>query len=539
MQRHILALVYLQYRIAWNWVRRSARSIVMWGIAIIAGFFLLVSRVSVNDGNGRGGNDVATMYVEAAAVLMLLATVIFSVWRGTGPPPRMTSADVVFVLGSPISTRVQYAWLMFREMAGLLGIITAVTLFALAGSLARAMTAGDVSLDDALSTPAIGIWLIILIGGVTRFAVWVSTEQVVAKDAWRGFRLRRVIRGAAAIAGAGLAAWLFIPVLRERHETIEARLEHGAERLLSLAAYPPMSWPPAILNDDTSTYVALTGLVGMALVITALGLYAARDFVEPIAINAERATDARGQSIDTGKDLHWSTMSQLGTAPRMKVSIRPFGSGAWALLWNSLTRWVRYEMSVAWVGILVLASMGLSVTILVRFDVLDVVWVWVLALSMPFFGSYNMFLDELRKPFIFMMPGAPWKRLVAAGTTSVMDGTISAAMLTVIAMAFRVLPIGHALLILLATTILGFLVQSGVGFVQIILPSWISRKLRTGLTFAINGLAMMPSATAFFLGLELAGWLVGALAAMVVALLTGVVVLALSVKLFDRLEMPA
>ncbi len=543
VQRSILALAYLQYRIIVNWIRRSLRSILIWGLIITGITFAIAARVF---GGGGGGGEsppppdtgFSQVYFEAGSVLMFLITVLFAVWKGTGPPPKITQAEVIMVLGSPIKARIQFAWLMFRDMAALVLFISTFTLFALASSIIDAMTAGESSLDGAFSSPAVAIWLIVLIGGATRFTTWVATEQVVARDPEGGHQLRNGIRAGVITIGAAVAGWLLVPTFRSNTSGVEARIDEFAYRVLDLASNTPLVLPANILSDHTATLPALGGMLLLLAIISGFGIYHAKDFVEPIAITAERSTDARGQSVDTGKDLHWSSMSQLGKAPRLSITIPPFGSGPWALLWNSMVRWARYEIAVAGVSILVLAGMGLGAAILARLEIIDPRWIWMLALSMPLFGSYNMFLDELRKPFIFMLPGPPWKRLLAAGATSVMDGTISAFLVALIALVLGVLPLIEAVMILVAATAIGFLIQAGIGLVQVILPTWLNKKLRTSLTFAINTLAIMPAAIATVIGVVAGGENVGYLAGVVTAVLSGIIVLGLAVKLFDRLEMP-
>ena len=535
------ALFYLQRRVMLNWLRRSSRSVIAWVLVLGVAFFSISGALFAGDSrpleeNGEGG--IPGLYFEASAVLLFVSTLIFAVWRGTGPPPRATAADVVFVLCSPIRSRVQFAYLMFREVGALLSVITIVALMSLIGPLIRVFTTSDATLEGAFGSPTIGIWMIILIGGVTRLAVWVATEQVVVIDARRGHNLRLGIRGLMVLTIAGVLAFVALPVARSDHEGLRAIADHAAERLMLLASVPPLSLPPLIYSDDGSTFLGLGALLLTGLLITGAGLLAAKDFVEPVAVMAERQTDARGQSIDSGNDIQWSTMSQLGSAPRLRFSIPAFGQGPWALFWASLVRWARYQMAVAWVSVLTLVGFGVTVAVLVRLDIISPYWIWVLVLSMPLFSSYSMFLDELRKPFLFMMPGPAWKRLVAAGGTSVLDGLTGSLVLIIIVIAIQALPVVEALALLLVAFVVGFLIQATVGMVQVVLPSWLNRKIRTTLTFTLNIVTMLPAVTAFILGLALSGELAGFVAGVAVALITASIVMLVSVLLFDRLEMP-
>jgi hypothetical protein len=535
------ALFYLQRRVIRNWLRRSSRSLIVWLLVLGVAFFSISGALFAGDSrppeeNGDGG--IPGIYFEASAVLLFISTLIFAIWRGTGPPPRATAADVVFVLSSPIRSRVQFAYLMFREVGAMLSIITIVAGMSLIGPLIRVVTTSEATLEGAFGSPTIGIWLIILIGGVTRLAVWVATEQVVVIDARKGYRLRLGIRGLMALTALGVLAFVALPVARGEHEGFRAIADHGVERLLLLSQVPPLSFPPMIYSDDGSTFLGLGALLLTGLVITGAGLFAAKDFVEPIAVMAERQTDARGQSIDSGNDIQWSTMSQVGSAPRLRFSIPAFGHGPWALFWASLVRWARYQMAVAWVSVLTLLGLGVTVAVLVRMDIISHYWIWILVLSMPLFSSYSMFLDELRKPFLFMMPGPAWKRLVAAGGTSVLDGLAGSLALIIIVIATQARPVAEALALLLVALVVGFLIQATVGMVQVVLPSWLNRKIRTTLTFSLNVITILPALTAFILGLALSGEFTGFIAGVTVALITATIVLLVSVLLFDRLEMP-
>lgn len=540
MAGHARALLYLQFFVAKNWLRRSLRSIIVWALVIGVAFFSITGAFLGGDAEPPGGESggAPSIIFESLAVMLFLFTIGFAIWRGTGPPPKATAADVIFVLCSPIRARVQFAYLMFRDVAATLSILTIVAALSLVGPVVEALTSSASTLEGAFQSPTVGIWLIILIGGVTRLSVWVATEQVIVRDARLGHQVRWLVRGGLALTLAGIAVFVALPVIREGHETIRAMSEHAADRLMLVANVPPMSFAAMIYADDGSPFLALGALFVTALVIAGAGLLFARDFAEPIVIMAERTTDTRGQSIESGNDLQWSTISQLGAPARLRVSIHPFGSGPWAMFWCSLVRWVRYQMSVAWFSLVTLVLMAGGITVMVRLGILSTYWVWGFALSMPIFSSYNMFLDELRKPFLFMTPGAPWKRLVAAGITSVMDGMLASATLVVIVVATRAMSVGEAMLVLLASLLLGFLIQASVGLVQILLPSWLNRKIRTTLTFGLNAISLVPVGTAFIIGAVMSSLLTGFVVASLTALATAAILLTLSVVFFDRLEMP-
>lgn len=537
----VRSLVYLQVRIGKNWLRRSYRSAIVWIIAI-GGLAGIGSSIFLGDGAAPqpevDSSPVDNIYLQAMVVAMFVGMALLSIWRGARTPPRASLADVVFVLGSPLTSRLQYAYLMLREAGSSFVFAFVIVAVSLVLSLTRLATTGEFDARTIVDAPVVTFFVILTISELLRFAVWILTEQVVARDVAAGFRVRRIVRFGTFGVAAGLLVLLVAPVIAAEHTTTGAAVEDIAERIMAIGHVPPMVWVAAPFIEGESIGLALAGLLLLCAAVTAVALVAARDFTESLAIAAERQTDARGQMTDIGADVHWAAMSQLGASSRLRFSLPAFGHGPWAILWASITRWTRYQLAVAWISVITTIVIGGSVAVLVRLETISHYWAWGVVLSMPLFNAFSLLLDELRKPFIYLTPGPAWQRLIAAGTTSVLDGFLASLSMVAILAITRARPLLETLALLGIATAIAFATQAAVGLVQVILPAWLNRRIRTMLTFTGSICAVLPAAIAFLTGYLVSGIGVAFLASVAAALVCGVILLAFSALLFNRLEMP-
>lgn len=538
----VRALLYLQVRTGINWLKRSTRSAIVWLLVIGAtGSFLagLLAEGSELPSSVPADEPVVPDdYFQAGVLVLFIVVALLGLWRGTGKPPRATLADVVFVLGSPLSSRLKFAFLMAREIGGTLLLIVVFAAASLFSTLIVAAGTGDIGARFVNNRLTLVMLVILLAGEFVRMLTWIATEQVVARDAVRGFWIRRGLRLGTAAVGMVLLALLVVPVARENYADWRAVADAVVDRVLGLSWLPPLSWAIDAFSDTGSLIVPVAGLIALVTTLGVASLWLARDFTESIAVTAERQTDARGQATESGADLQWAAMSQLGTSRRIGITLPPFGSGSWALLWSSLTRWIRYQVSVAWISGVALIVIGGGGALLVRLDIVSHYWAWGLILTTPLFGSYYIFLDELRRPFIFLTPGPAWSRLVASGATSILDGFSSSLVTATVIAATGARPVGEAFGLAAGALGIGIVTQSAVSLVQIVLPSWLGRRIRTGLTFTASTVAAIPPAIAFFSGLLTSGLAAGLIAGIGVSLVWGLILLALCVWFFDRLEMP-
>lgn len=526
------AIVYLQRLIITNWLRRSMRSPFFWIVAAFVAFVLVLQIAAIIDGPDEPGilGELDQMYVNVVAAIVLLGGILVGIWRGATNTPGASLADVVLLLRTPISRRMQYGLLMARPSA-LNALI--ISIWALAG-LSGVLIGAD---DSWISLRLLfSVMIVVLISELLRYAVWVGTEQIAAHAPRSGDWMRLLIRlvvGGIGIAVGGYIVW---PLLDQTAGDWRAAVDTLADRGQVLTAIPPMSLAASVFDPAGASLLSAIGLLAMAAGAAALALSWARDFVEPIAITSERKTDARGQMMEPGSDVQWAALTQFGVSPRMRVTVPAFGRGAWALLWGSLTRWVRYQVAAAWITLVVLGLLGALTTIGIRLGFIPQESSWVAALVLPFFGSVNMFLDELRRHFIFLIPGSTRARLTTAAVTSVLDGSVSSLIVILTMTLFGVVPLFHAAGLVLLSMAIALLAQSSLALVQVLAPFWTGQRLRVTMTFGFTGVAFLPALGVLIGAYVVVGPIVALLSASLVTTLSGLLLMGLAGYLFDRVD---
>jgi hypothetical protein len=456
--------------------------------------------------------------------------VLIGLWRGTSTTPAASLADVVVLMGSPISSRLQFAVLMLRS-----SLVNALVI----GLWALVTASGAVlSLGDAwVSTRVMyAVGSIVLLSEILRYAVWVGSEQVMARSPRAGGRLRFLIKVSVLGLGTGMGVVLLGPLLTGSNREWRVALDQLVDRAELIAAVPPMLFSASVLTPGGASLLSALALAGLIVAFAGLAIYWARDFVEPISVTAEHKTDPRGQMLETGSDVQWAALAQFGASPRLKYSLPLFGSGPWALLWGSGNRWIRYQVSAVSITLATLGVFGVLTAIGVRLGFIPVEVAWGVALMFPFFGSVNMFMDELRRQFIFMIPGSSWERLAAGAITSVLDGLVASLVVVGILLVIGSIPLTHAAGLLLLGLAIALLGQACLALIQILLPFWVGQRIRVTATFGLTGIAFLP-ALLTLIGLYVSvGPVTGLLVSAVVTLITGVIALAVAAYLFDRVE---
>ncbi len=526
------AVRYLQSRIIRNWFRRSMRSPFFWLIGVFILFLLIGTIASVIDGPEDSGliGESEQRYVSAAAGVFLLGGILVGLWRGTTNTPGASLADVVLLMGSPVSARLQFALLMLRP--SLLNAVI-IGLWATAAGSGLILGSGD---QWAIVRLLFTVMLVVLLSEFLRNAVWVGTEQLVARSLERGQRARMTVKAITLFSGGAVGIGLLWPLTRDFDGTWRDALLVLGERGAALAAYPPMSLMASVFTPGGYSLASALVLMAGTLGVGALAIFWARDFTEPVSMTAERKTDARGQILESGSDVHWAILSQYGISPQMRVAISPFGRGPWALLWGSLIRWMRYQIAAAWITLFIMVGFGLLTALGVRMGFVSDYLAWMVVLIFPFFGSVNQFLDELRRQFLFLIPGSAHKRLFAAAATSVLDGMISSLIVIAALLVFGAISPGEAGGLFVLATAISLLAQACLALVQIIVPFWTGQRMRVSLTFGLTGLAFVPAFVVLALLTVTAGPVIGLLVASGITGIAGLVMMVIAGWLFDRME---
>jgi hypothetical protein len=528
----IRAILYLQRRVIVNWFRRSIRSPFFW---IIGAFilFVVIGQIAAvidrpDDPDVLAGLDQT--YFNVIAAVALFGAVLIGLWRGTTNTPGASLADVVLLMGSPVSARLQYGLVMART-----SIVNALVIGTWMLAVAGGMTFGIE--DDWIAIRVLFIaMVVVLLSEFLRYAVWIGTEQVIVRDPASGYRLRLVIKLTVLSIGVITGLALIWPLTGNSVGNWRDALTMIAERGELVTMIPPMSLAARVFDPDGLSLLSGLVLASLTFGTMLIALYWARDFTEPVSIMAERKTDPRGQMLETGSDVQWAALSQFGVSPRVRTAVPPFGRGPWVLLWGGITRWVRYQIAAAWITLLILGSLGVLAALGVQFGLFEVEFAWAMALILPFFGSVNMFMDELRRQFIFLVPGSTWAKLTAGAVTSVLDGLLSCLIIVAGLTVLGAIPLSHAAGLALLGFAIALLGQACLALVQVLLPFWVGQRIRVTVTFIANGIGALPGLVGLIVFYIAVSPLAGLIFASVVTLIVGLIVIAIAAKMFDRIE---
>lgn len=528
----LTAIFYLQRQLVIGWFRRSMRSPFFWIFAVVIAvvLFAQIGGALAGSSTDSGMSWLDDTALSALAAIAILASILIGLWRGTSATPVASLADVVVLMGSPISARLQFTLLMARPIVTNAFVFGIWTVIALGGVAADT---GDPWISLRVFT---AVFILVLLSEIVRFAVWTSTEQVVVRSLQNGMRSRTGIKALCLALIAAVAVRLLQPVVAGDVSGWRDALDVVTTRAEELTAYPPISMAADIVTPGGSTLMSVAGLFLICVVIGALTLLLATDFVEPVGMTAERKTDPRGHMTEAGSDIQWATLSQVGVSPRFGLSIPPFGKGAWAILWAGLVRWVRYQFAALWVTLASLAVLAVIVGGAVRLDFIEPEVAWFAALFMPFFGSVNMFVDEMRKPFLFLTPGSAVIRLIAAAIPSVLDGISATVLVAAILAAIGAVPIAQAIGLVVLGTAISLLAQASVALVQLVVPYWVGYRIRVTLTTLVTLVTFQPALVALVVFYIAIGPVFALLLSSFAAAAAGLVIFAIGAFQFDRIE---
>lgn len=580
--RALLQLEWWQFR---NRLRRLLRSpgwLVFYGL-IVVGFVAVmvqVARLSAVPGNHEvqaeaivtGFRPPATAVLAGWALVAMLMSLYGAPRR---PPVIFSSADVSLLLPAPISPRVVLAGQFLRQL--FLELLRAIP--NLVWSLLVLMKLDyPVGFSGVFSLLAAFV-LIHMVAELVGAVGWLAVHR---KPAEQAARTGRRLRAAVVVVATILAVWALWPAFRGQGGQgvagIRPALEVTFERLEKAAELPPLRWlasfglpfewqfareaTGAASRREAPGWPAATreGFLATLLLVGALAaaaLHLAEDYYEPAVAQTQTFIQAAEVAKKAGEaqatDLQGTVLTMLGRSadPRLShVSVPPFGRGAWAITWEQALRYLRFERATAVYSLVFIGLFGAGLGLLVRYLNLASFWLWLVPLAMPLLSQGSGYLaDELRQPHIFLIPAAPWRRLLATAVvpwfdvsldtslmlwTSVLVGTVGRAGAGFASIAASALA---SWLLLLALCALG---QATVLLGTVIVPSWLPPFTRSLLRFMVFVLCLVLVVPLPVLGLLAGGSVrLALLLAAAGAVAITALVLVVAARLFDRLESPA
>lgn len=548
------ALALLEWRRWVNALKRIARSpglLVLYALTLTGmAVFLLRGMAGGAPAPGRG----LSMPVEAIAAGYVGTSLLVGTYAATRTAPwAFEAADGTWLFVTPVPPATVALWqLVRRAVTGFLSSLPMVVLIAaLAAGSGEARVYGVRFVLLAAALTLAGTWSAGIQAVVWLFAVGPGPEEA-ARRAGR-------IRSAVVVVGAVAAAWLLQPVFEvlagadvpgEFGQAARAALEPALQRLEAAGRIPPFSWLASLVRPSVAPELD-PGVVGAALAgsvsVTALLIFVAcllaRDYYEPALQAVSRQADVMRSVQETkGAEVSGVAAQWLGIR-RATVRVPPFGRGPWALLWAQTLRCLRIELASLKVVIPLMIVLGAVIGLLVRRAGVPLWGALVLPGLAALAGGGSYFLEELRRPYLFTIPGAQWKRLFAASAVPWFDGALSLTLMHGVAMAVGGVPLAPALAAWVYLLTLMAASQAGAMVAFTWLPGWAGTMAREGLRFYLAGAAMLPGlvpvAWAAFAsqGLASAAWVAGFATASAANLAAAAALFALAVRRFGRLEM--
>ena len=319
------------------------------------------------------------------------------------------------------------------------------------------------------------------------------------------------------------------------------------ERLDALTSVPPANWMRGVVAGNGSLGAAgslaerVWGGLGPALLLVglmqAVAICCATDYYEPLVQRAERVGDLMRRAGRREVDAQGVALEAFRTETKWMVSLPAFGIGPGALLWSGLTRTVRFNTALVIVSIITYLLLGVGLGAAVRWWNVSVHWAWIApSLLALLSGGAGNLVDELSRPNIYLFPGPPWQRLLAAIGVSVVDNVLNG--IPFLAFLAVVAPLAladslAAFVMLMAAAILS---QATAGLGQIMLPSWIGGGTRSMLVFGLSAVLSAPGLIVYLLGVNDSATAV-ALPVAGAFLIAAAAAFALSVVFFDRAEL--
>lgn len=476
------------------------------------------------------------------AAVWILVSVASRLWEATARPPfTLAQADASLLLPSPISSRQILLFQLIRSALGRLAVqipflaLWALLLHRIGYPLSRSGLAGFY-----LLTVIVSLWG----DGVHTFG-WLALERVPPGRSLLARRLVRLLLVAGTLLGLG---WLAGPILRAlaagRLALASSLAGSLLERAHLLASAAPLSWAVALLEAafgqaPWNTAAVAGCFAGVAFLwMAALGL--GEDYYESLVLQGEEDARLRQVTASWNVDVQGAAVERLGVLRRLRrVPRLPWrGGGAWALFWEQANRWLRLELGSWWLSLLGLGFLG-GIVGLARRAGAAPFWLWLVPAALALLSApWGYLAEELRRPYIYLIPDRPWRRLIAASLVSAVDVFVSYGWMLVVAAGvategLEAVAVGLVLLLAIA-----WVTQAAMALTAVVVPPWLGRTTRVVIQSILSMAALGPGVLAAVAAhASGGGQLLGAVLGLVVTLLMGAGLFRVAAALFHRAEM--
>ncbi|MBE3584232.1 MAG: hypothetical protein IMX01_08990 [Limnochordaceae bacterium] len=529
------------------------------------GFVTLVvysARTSISHPPAAGATMGRLPFTLPVAIsLWAVVATLMAVQQGTKRPPvTFELGDVNLLLPTPLPPRLVFAAQFLRRLLG--HLLQALPSLVWVGYLLirvsyRIPLGGLVGLF--LSFFLIQVW-----ADAVESVVWMALyrqqpERAAARAGW--------VRNAVLVITIVALAWALTPLLPSVENPAAPRLTALSERLDTIAAIPPFGWfgelvpaTPGPVSSGSgglaaSRPAAALALVGLIVAASGLAVFLANEYYEPALAQTEVQRQvlaaARGQSgtaATTTMDTQGTALAILGgraTDRLASIQVQPFGQGAWAIAWEQLLRYLRFERATIVYALAFVALFGGVLGAIVRGAGLPPAWAWSIPLLLSLLNLSTGYLgEEFRRPEIYLIPDPTIVRLLAASLVSWWDtsstGSLMLWLAALVASAgtptFGSVMAGTLAAWVLLLTLTWLTLGAGL-LSMILVPPWLPGMTRVLLSFLILLPALIPSlAVCLIVAWQLGSIPAGFLAAALPTALLAAILFAVAARFFDRLE---
>ncbi|MDI3508258.1 MAG: hypothetical protein PWP48_713 [Clostridiales bacterium] len=463
-----------------------------------------------------------------AGVMALLVLIFFSGMNKASvkyAPGQYSMGDVNFLFPSPISQRTVYAWSMLREMISslylaLIGVIYLPFISLLIG----------LSMDASkLAYTAITIIIISVLASALNFFIYSVSHR---------FGIGKIIKIAIRLMTIGLLAYTAWGAL-----TADSILE-GLLVTVNGSVFsniPVIGWAKTLIMSPfiaiSSPLPLLLGLLATAIIIVVLAVHFAVDYYEEAISVAEWVKSVSSGNIET------TASSEEPKKKGRHVDVGWSTNGPWAFIWKQAVANKRASrfMILGWDQLLLLI-VGIIFGFIASADFSEVAGyiIGYATTYVLFIGSIPVGLQyELRKQYIYTLPGRPMYKILAINTLSSAKAVIRGAALVLPIWILAKLNIYQALAIWLFSSSVDIMTLFSGVLINIALPFYDAKNiLQTYLRMAVQVLSMLPA----ILPAIIAGVAMNSMVAPFYAFAAGTPValallLYIAEKLFARMEM--
>ncbi|HEY8531252.1 MAG TPA: putative ABC exporter domain-containing protein [Limnochorda sp.] len=479
------------------------------------------------------------LWTHAAGAWMVLVLGA-RLWGATSRSPfQVTTADAVLLFTSPVASRDLVLFQLLRSAVHRL-VTELPVLVAWLFILIRTglpLERGDL----------VAFYLFLLLVGLWGEGLHAITWLALERRPWaRAVQARRRLRAILIAAVVGGLLWLVWPLpavlLSETGQSQVLQLLLG--RAEHVAAVPPVSWAgafaEAVVGPGGQPWAALGSAVGVLALLWLAAWSLGEGYYEPLVLQGEE--DARLQQVISSwkVDVQGEALGYLGALNRAGriQTLRLGGTGAWALFWEQANRWLRLELGAWRLAGLILALFGGLLGVGVRAG-LALTWLWLAPIGLAVLSTpWGYLAEELRRPYIYLIPDPPWKRLVAASLVSAVDEFLSCGLMMLAGVLVASAGLGFFLVGLAALAAASWLAQGALALSSVAVPGWLGRATRTVMQTLIAFVGLGPGLVVAWLVVAAGGNEAGALiAASLATLASGSAFLALAAVLFKNAEM--